>query len=840
MAARRNGPPAAAAQSEVMSEHTSRLLTLNEPALAPLRRVDFASFLVSLPDAKVLVATPPCAGLGITEDETAPMGVKVVAQRVAASGNSAARLERVRLPSAFVPHVFSCATINSPLGRAVLFADPLALIPGASAPAAETSDPSASSPEADEPARPVRFTWEADAQGRLSALSPSIIDALGPRLRAWQGRSFADLTADGVLKDVAAVSDLLLAGASFSDAVLWTAEDPPRRIEIGGVPLFDGAKRRIGVRGFGLIWAAPPRPPQAEPEPPRNVVPLRGGTLSPRERSAFHEIARTLNEAIDGWPKSGGPEAPPPAAPPPEPVNPPAPEIIPPPSVPPAPPPAQMMDEGLLDRLPIGLAVQQRGELVHVNATLLAWAGLADMDAFRASGGLSTRLVREKPDSPLELESVGGGRIPVDVRLVSAPWRGQSAIVHVVRSIDRPAPAPPPPAPVAPPVPQVDVGAERATARAQALDIIPFGVLLLDRAGAIEELNATAAELCGFRGDELQGEPFTLLFASGSQMEAVALLEGASAAAPGDPPGQATLTLRHRLGVETTMEATLVRALHAAPRFCLVLRPPSAAETAARERPAETLVAEDPPHQQPPLAVQMEKEAAAAEAMEPFVRRVSHAVRVPLTGILGFVDAVRSSTFGPVGNSRYAKQAEAAVIAGQQLLASLEDIEQLVPGSFDGDGEAVDVNAVLTEAVEHVAPSARRRRILIRQDVTPELECWFNAPALARMVRMLLEEALRATPAGGQVIVSTRRSDAAGDSAGIVVMIRDGGIGLTEEEIAQALSPLRAATASDRFTAAGLPFRMARIAAVMKANGGELRIRRGVESGMLCEIHLPA
>ncbi len=1027
-----------------MSEHTSRLLSLNEPALAPLRRTDLASFVVSLSDSKILLATPPCAALGIESDVPAPMGVKSVAHRLGEHTSGTPRLERVRVPSSFVPHMFSCLAVNSPLGRLVVFADPQAVVIGDTpAPPKEPSSPAPAVPEA---TRPVRFTWEADAQGRLSALSRSFLDALAPRLRSWQGRTFADLASDGVLKDASAISALLTDGASFSDTVLWTGEDPARRIEIGGVPLFDGAKRRIGVRGFGLIWEAPPRPAQKEPEAARNVVPLRAGALNARERSAFHEIARTLNDAIDGWQKPAplSPEPPtepakpatesivaptsvqpiyaspppprgvdeglldrlpiglmiqqdgemvhanatllgwvgvadieafraiggltprldrlsldgplelqsvngtklpvearlvsttwrgqpaivhvvrtievPAAVPEPPPPPPPAPprgvddalldglpvglvvqqrgetvhvnstllnwagvadldafrasgglsprlnrrsadgpleieslaggrqpvevklvpadwrgqpaivhvvrtvELPPPPPPPPAPPSG--LDDGLLDGLPIGLAVQQRGELVHVNATLLTWTGVADTGAFRNSGGLSPRLSRPSPDGPLELETSGGNRIPVEARLLSSTWKGQPAIVHLVRIID----APPPPPPVQVALPAVDIGAVQAKARSEALDVIPFGVLLLDYSGAIEDMNIAAAALCGFRSSELQGEPFTLLFASGSQTAAVSLLDQAAEAFPGAAPGQAKVTLRHRLGAETVMEATLVRATEAPPRFCLVLR------DAPAELSGPTSHMERPVHR----AAQIDEEAAMAQAMEPFVRRISHAVRVPLTSILGFVDAVRSSTFGPVGNSRYSKQAEAAVAAGLQLLASLEDIEQLIPGEFDGGRETVDVKGLVQEAIDHVAPSARRRRILIRQDAMPPLEAWFNAPALSRIVRLLLEEGVRATPAGGQVIISARQDGRDTGAEGVVIMIRDGGLGLTEEEIAQALSPTRAVMISDRFSAAGQPFRMARISAALKANGGELRLRRGVDSGMLCEIYLPA
>ncbi len=882
-----------------MTEPTHRLPPHQEALFAPLRRDDLPSFLVLLPDMHILAATPACAALGIEVDAPAPLGVKIVAKRVGMSLRPAPRLERVRLPNSFVPKPFACIAVQGPSGQVVVFADPLALATGAtSAKALPGLTRLPAVRPAPTPPRPggrsVRFTWEADAAGRLLRLSPHAAEAMGTSDEQWVGRDFDELADAGLLLDGAPMRAALRSGGSFFGLTLLTAEHPPRRLEFGGVPLFDVARRRHGTRGFGLLWGDQDSPPATAGSQQAsasgtggdgqgfNVVPLRGAALTARERSAFHEIARTLTEAIEEWPR-------PPAALP-------APgdadrsdvadlapndgvlsselmvreadgDLLPPgsgtaPQAAPPPPRADVAsdaaeergagEEHLLDRLPIGIVVQQGGVTVRVNRTLLGWLGLKDTADFTASGGLSPRLVRDARTGGLDLESIDGDRMPVEVRLVSSPWENRPALVHVIRSLE--GAVAPQPAPVAPPAaaPSVDAErvappvaplatetvltanhsaltrAERASARRQALDFVPFPVLLLDRNGTVETANLAAAELCGFMADDLENEPFTLLLAQDSQVAAVAMLDRASATA-GAGSQQGALTVRHRLGTRLPVEAVLAPAGEANIRFCLIMREVSEQPASADFTPATA---------GPDLALESRSAAPhMADSIDGLVRRISHDVRDPLTAVLAFVDSVKQSVFGPVGNARYLRHADAAAAAGENLLAILSDLDGLATMPA-GPGETIALAPVIEAALAHLAEAAQRRRILMRSSLPPSLTAHCDPPGLARLVRLILEEALRATPAEGQIIVSLAEDDAAPDT--VLIQIRDGGPALSETEISQALDPTRPAPVSDRFTRAGRPFRMAHAARLARAQGGTLDFKRGVDIGMLAQVRLPA
>lgn len=798
-----------------------------------------AAFVVTLADSRILAATPPCEALGLRAETPAPLSVKAVTRAMGSAMGHPPRLERIRLPNAFVPRLFSCATLPSAVGPVVLFADPASIPAAPELPHTELPRPPASADQ-----RPVRFTWEMDGDARVTFVSPTLQADLSG-FGDWRGRTLRELEQDGLVQGVAAALSALEGGATFANVTFHVADASGRRIEIGGVPLFDAMRRRVGWRGFGLIWpgqacATPVSQEQSAPLA-ANVVPLRGGNLSARERSAFDEIARTLSDAIEGWPRAD--DTGPSASSNTEEVPTPAPGVTwtseaptgkEPEAPPPAPPRAPAdepgisdeiavsWDDRLLDHLPVGLAVQQDGAIIFLNETLLAWLSLEDVAAFHRAGGFGVLLTSEGAGAPLMLRTLTG-ESPVDVRLIRANWRGRPAVIHVVRLLEsagetKGAEEVKSEAGLnAPDAPETD----NASARQAALDLFAFPLLVLDPSGSMVQANGAAAGLCEYPLSEIIGEPFTILFAPESQRQAVALLDQALAADGELAP--ITLIARSRTGERRTVEVTLSRPTGAPPCVCLALRTISTPEARPDFAP-------------PATAAGTEAVPSDEDALGHFARRVSHGVRSPLNGILGFVESVRASTFGPVGNSRYSRQAEAAALAAQQLLATLEDVESLARPASGEAVQRVELATVVASAVQHLAPAMKRRRQIIRSDVAEALFAQINGDILAFIVRSVLEEAVRATPGGGQIMVSAS-STAEG---GLCLLIRDSGPALSEPQISQALNAFVPATASDRFSSGGRPFRMARLAAVLRANGGEMHLRRGVETGMLCELHLPA
>jgi signal transduction histidine kinase len=103
------------------------------------------------------------------------------------------------------------------------------------------------------------------------------------------------------------------------------------------------------------------------------------------------------------------------------------------------------------------------------------------------------------------------------------------------------------------------------------------------------------------------------------------------------------------------------------------------------------------------------------------------------------------------------------------------------------------------------------------------------------MILNLLQNSIKITGAGGQIIVSTAFSDL----GELVLRVRDTGIGMSEKDLAAALEPFRdLATAPHAATGGGLGLSLTK--ALAEANHAAFRISSNVGDGTLVEIVFPA
>ncbi|MGV3570414.1 MAG: ATP-binding protein [Ramlibacter sp.] len=217
-----------------------------------------------------------------------------------------------------------------------------------------------------------------------------------------------------------------------------------------------------------------------------------------------------------------------------------------------------------------------------------------------------------------------------------------------------------------------------------------------------------------------------------------------------------------------------------------------------------------------------------------FTDDAAHELRTPLTAVKTHLQVLRLS----LGGQPRSAVADALEHADQGVLRMQRSLEQLLllarleAGEEAQPGASSPPEAAARQAVREVeasCPGAGR----IEVDVQPALAPTSVPDRLVVSgVRNLVENAVRASPAGGAIRLEVRRVG----EAGILFRVLDRGPGLTQEECTQALRRFWRRGRSGDGSGLGLSI----VDAIAQRYGGTLRLAPRPGGGLMAELVLPA
>jgi len=177
------------------------------------------------------------------------------------------------------------------------------------------------------------------------------------------------------------------------------------------------------------------------------------------------------------------------------------------------------------------------------------------------------------------------------------------------------------------------------------------------------------------------------------------------------------------------------------------------------------------------LAEAQEQASSLERSRRELVAWVSHDLRTPLAGIRAMVEALED---GVVDDSetvaRYHRtmRQEADRLAG--LVDDLFELSRIQSGSLSLALEQVALDELVSDAIAGASFAARAKGVELLGEVgqpVPVVE--LSTPDMARVVRNLLDNAIRHTPSGGTIVINAAL-DGDGRSAEVWVQDRCGGI----------------------------------------------------------------
>ena len=219
-----------------------------------------------------------------------------------------------------------------------------------------------------------------------------------------------------------------------------------------------------------------------------------------------------------------------------------------------------------------------------------------------------------------------------------------------------------------------------------------------------------------------------------------------------------------------------------------------------------------------------------------FLLSVSHELRTPLTAISGYAEALADGVVTPEETATVGETMVAEAARLQRLVADLLDLARLGAADFHIDPTDVDVAAVVRAAAQVWTARTASEGVALRVDVpNGPLPVVTDAVRVRQIVDGLAENALRVTPSGAPIVLAAR-----GVAGGAQVEVRDGGPGLTDDDIRVAFE--RSAL-YDRYRGVrrvGTGIGLALIAGLAERLGGRAEAGHAPEGGARFTVTLPS
>ncbi|PTM97749.1 ATP-binding protein [Mycoplana dimorpha] len=500
--------------------------------------------------------------------------------------------------------------------------------------------------------------------------------------------------------------------------------------------------------------------------------------------------------------------------------------------------PRVSMEYGLtaavVDALPVALLIHAGDRLIHANPEFLDLTGFNSLSELERAGGLEALLDRpeaddrEHPGTMLLRHADGVTVVPVRARLQSVRWESGSALMLALSPTgasvaDAPAPEMSAAAASLPHEQEAETLRNEAIELRSILETATDGVVIVGHDGEIRSINRSASALFNYDEDDIRGRPFALLFAHESQKAVLDYLAGLS----GHGVASVLNDGREVIGREASggfipLFMTMGR-LSSSSGYCAVIR-----DITQWKRTEEEL-----------RNAKRAAETANAHKSD-FLARVSHEIRTPLNAIIGFSDMMASERFGPIGHPRYVEYANDIGRSGRHVLDivnDLLDISKIEAGEMELDFTAVGLNETVSEAVALVQPHANSQRVIIRTSLSTAVPpVVADLRSIKQIALNILTNAIRFTPSGGQIVVSTAYEP----NGSVVLRIRDTGVGMTRSELEQAMKPFRQVTTGARKRGDGTGLGLPLTKAMVDANRASFAISSSPNQGTLVEVTFPS
>jgi two-component system phosphate regulon sensor histidine kinase PhoR len=219
-----------------------------------------------------------------------------------------------------------------------------------------------------------------------------------------------------------------------------------------------------------------------------------------------------------------------------------------------------------------------------------------------------------------------------------------------------------------------------------------------------------------------------------------------------------------------------------------------------------------------------------------FVANASHELKTPLTAIRGFAERLADAELPDAG----AKQAVEAILGNAKRLGALvEDLLELSrieSGSMPLQPETVAVGDLVQRLLRELDPRLRGGELTVRVEIDGPDRARVDRRALEHVLMNLLDNAIKYTPAGGELAVCVQ----ALAEGRLRVEVRDTGIGIPRKDLPRIFERFYRVDPGRSRALGGTGLGLAIAKHWIQAIGGAIGVESQLGQGSTFWIELPA
>jgi signal transduction histidine kinase len=227
-----------------------------------------------------------------------------------------------------------------------------------------------------------------------------------------------------------------------------------------------------------------------------------------------------------------------------------------------------------------------------------------------------------------------------------------------------------------------------------------------------------------------------------------------------------------------------------------------------------------------------EEQQEALRVKDQFLSIVSHELRTPLTTIKGYSQMLRRKITDDPTSQRFATNIDVQVSRLSRLVDDLLDVTRFSRGQFELKRQHVDLRPLVEDVVARFRIVAPTHSFALNLD-HGSFEGFWDRDRLEQVMNNLIGNAIKYSPPGSTVTVSTRHTDSE-----LIVAVYDEGVGIPEAEQERLFERFfRGSAEGGSVSGMGLGLYVSQ--RIVDAHGGEVGVRSALNEGSEFYFSLP-